>query len=130
MADVISLIAAKGGKCETVNRLGHVPDLSFDDPAEDFWIQAGVTRCFGFKVFIECPAVPSELRQPRKRWVDKLAYEASAKKLAGLFIENSRKYESDSDTQVKAASTVVQIKKHWNKRFWTVGRSRFSMGTF
>src|SRR6478672_3792415 len=28
---------------------------------------------FSFKVFIECPVVPSGLLRPRKRWADKLA---------------------------------------------------------
>jgi phosphoenolpyruvate carboxykinase (ATP) len=57
----------------------------------------------------ECPNVPSEILIPRNVWADKLAYETTAKKLAGLFIENFRKYESGTDAEVKAASPVVPV---------------------
>ena len=62
---------------------------------------------FGLKVVTECPGVPSELLQPRETWANKTAYEATAKKLARLFIENFRKYESDVPEEVKAAAPVV-----------------------
>ena len=62
---------------------------------------------FGFDVVTECPGVPSAILQPRDTWVDKAAYDATAKKLAGLFIENFRKYQSGAGAQVKGASPVV-----------------------
>jgi phosphoenolpyruvate carboxykinase (ATP) len=62
---------------------------------------------FGFDVVTECPGVPSEILQPRDTWTDKAAYDATAKKLASLFIENFRKYKSGADAEVKAASPIV-----------------------
>jgi ATP-dependent phosphoenolpyruvate carboxykinase len=41
------------------------------------------------------------------RGVDKAGYDATANKLAGLFIENFRKYQSGAGAQVKTASPVV-----------------------
>jgi phosphoenolpyruvate carboxykinase (ATP) len=51
--------------------------------------------------------VPSAILQPRDTCADKAAYDATAKKLAGLFIENFRKYQSSAGAQVKGASPVV-----------------------
>src|ERR1700736_5496288 len=52
---------------------------------------------FGFDGVTECPNVPAEILIPRNVWADPAAFEATAKKLAGLFIENFRKYESGAD---------------------------------
>ena len=62
---------------------------------------------FGFEVVTECPGVPAEILWPRDAWADPSAYEASAKKLAGLFIENFKTYETGVDAEVRAASPVA-----------------------
>src|SRR3974390_479227 len=43
---------------------------------------------FGFDVVTESQTVPSEILVPRNAWADKAAYDATAKKLAGLFKDN------------------------------------------
>jgi phosphoenolpyruvate carboxykinase (ATP) len=62
---------------------------------------------FRFEVVTECPGVPAEILWPRDAWVDASAFEASAKKLAALFIENFKKYETGVDTEVRAASPAA-----------------------
>jgi phosphoenolpyruvate carboxykinase (ATP) len=47
---------------------------------------------FGFDIVAECQGVPPEALVPRNAWKDKLAYDASAKKLGGLFRENFKTY--------------------------------------
>ena len=58
---------------------------------------------FGFDVVTECPNVPAEILIPRNPWADKAAYEATARKLAGLFKENFKTYETAAAAEVKAA---------------------------
>ncbi|MND07620.1 Phosphoenolpyruvate carboxykinase [ATP] [compost metagenome] len=51
----------------------------------------------------ECPGVPMELLQPRKTWLDKSAYDASATKLAKLFVDNFRQYADGVSEAVRSA---------------------------
>lgn len=62
---------------------------------------------FGFEVATECPDVPSEVLVPRDTWTDKPQYDATAKKLAKLFVDNFRKYEGGVSAEVNAASPRI-----------------------
>ena len=58
---------------------------------------------FGVSVPVSASGVPAELLQPKRTWADPAAYDASAKKLAGLFVNNFKQYESDASPEVRAA---------------------------
>src|SRR5262245_36469759 len=62
---------------------------------------------FGFDVVTECPGVSPEILWPRDTWADKAAYDATAKKLARLFVDNFKQYESGASAEVRQASPVV-----------------------
>ena len=52
---------------------------------------------FNLDVPTECPNVPSEVLEPRNTWIDKDAYDLSAKKLAQMFVDNFKKFENVSN---------------------------------
>lgn len=58
---------------------------------------------FGLAVPTECPGVPSEILIPKNTWSDKAAYEATARKLAGLFKKNFAAYAGGVSAAVAAA---------------------------
>jgi len=58
---------------------------------------------FGLEVVKECPGVPGEVLLPKNTWADKGAYDATAKKLAGLFRDNFQQYESKTSAEIKNA---------------------------
>jgi phosphoenolpyruvate carboxykinase (ATP) len=58
---------------------------------------------FGFAVPTACSEVPAEILIPRNTWADKSSYDATAKKLAGLFRSNFEKYADGASSEVKAA---------------------------
>ncbi len=49
---------------------------------------------FGLNVVTQCPDVPAEILWPRDTWFDEIAYDSTARRLAGLFRDNFRPYES------------------------------------
>jgi phosphoenolpyruvate carboxykinase (ATP) len=62
--------------------------------------------CFGFAVPTQCGGVPSEMLAPRNTWADKASYDATARKLAGLFRDNFEKYADGASAEVRAAGPV------------------------
>ncbi|MEZ5338149.1 MAG: phosphoenolpyruvate carboxykinase (ATP) [bacterium] len=58
---------------------------------------------FHLSVPVSCPGVPDELLRPRDTWGDKDAYDAAARKLAGMFGDAFGKYSADVSDAVKAA---------------------------
>jgi phosphoenolpyruvate carboxykinase (ATP) len=50
-----------------------------------------------------CPDIPSEVLKPRNTWAEPGEYDAQAVKLARMFAENFRAFESDVTTAVKDA---------------------------
>jgi phosphoenolpyruvate carboxykinase (ATP) len=59
---------------------------------------------FGFDVVTECPGVPSAILTPRSTWPDASRYDAAAARLAALFHDNFRSYESSVGVDVRAAA--------------------------
>ena len=55
----------------------------------------------------KCPDVPAEILRPRNTWADKAAYDATAKKLAGLFNKNFETYAAGASAEVKAAAPMA-----------------------
>ena len=64
---------------------------------------------FGFDVPNECPGVPRNILRPRGAWADASAYDATARKLADLFRENFKKYESGVSAEIKAAAGMSGV---------------------
>ena len=62
------------------------------------------------------PDVPSEILIPRNAWADKAAYDATAKKLAGLFNKNFETYAAGASAEVKAAAPVIMMKTTSGRR--------------
>jgi phosphoenolpyruvate carboxykinase (ATP) len=52
----------------------------------------------------ECPGVPKEVLTSRNTWDDKNAYDAKAKELAGMFVENFKAYEDMAADEVRAVA--------------------------
>jgi phosphoenolpyruvate carboxykinase (ATP) len=64
---------------------------------------------FGFEVPMDVEGVPPHLLDPRRTWSDKLAYDAQARQLVGMFAENFRHFEAVVDAEVRGAGPVLQV---------------------
>ena len=58
---------------------------------------------FGVQVPTTCPNVPEEVLIPRNTWADKDDYDAQAKKLAGMFVENFKQFAENVTEGIRAA---------------------------
>ena len=65
--------------------------------------QTVTDELFGFEVPQHCTGVPSALLNPRNTWANPTAYDDTARKLALLFIQNFRQYESGASDDVLKA---------------------------
>ncbi len=59
---------------------------------------------FGLHAVKECPNVPSAILIPRNAWTDKSAYDIAATRLAELFSNNFKQYESNVSAEVREAA--------------------------
>nr|WP_281501579.1 phosphoenolpyruvate carboxykinase [Kordiimonas laminariae] len=62
---------------------------------------------FGFDVPTEVPGVDTAILNPRDTWADKDAYDAKAKYLVELFVENFETFSDHVDDEVNAAAPKV-----------------------
>ncbi|MBA2303255.1 MAG: phosphoenolpyruvate carboxykinase [Acidobacteria bacterium] len=58
---------------------------------------------FNLEVPQSVQGVPTDVLNPRNTWTNASEYDAQAKKLAAMFIENFKAFEADAGTDVKAA---------------------------
>ena len=58
---------------------------------------------FGIAIPKSCPNVPGSVLNPRNTWADKNAYDQMARKLAGLFQENFRKFAGKVTDDIASA---------------------------
>ncbi len=58
---------------------------------------------FGLQVPVSCPNVPQEVLNPRNTWTNKEKYDESAKRLANMFHENFKQFESEVSEEIRTA---------------------------
>jgi phosphoenolpyruvate carboxykinase (ATP) len=65
---------------------------------------------FNVEVPASCPDVPTAVLDPGSTWNDPVAYEQQARKLAAMFVENFKTFESDVSPAVKDAGPLPLLK--------------------
>ena len=59
---------------------------------------------FGLAIPASVPDVPQDVLNPRNAWADTAAYDAQARKLAGLFEDNFRRFEAHAAPDILAVA--------------------------
>ena len=60
-------------------------------------------RVFNLDVPQSCPGVPAEVLNPRNTWKNANDYDAQAHKLARMFADNFKAFETAASADIKAA---------------------------
>jgi phosphoenolpyruvate carboxykinase (ATP) len=60
-------------------------------------------KVFNLAVPLACPNVPPEVLNPRKTWVDPVAYDAQAAKVAAMFHENFKRFAGQVSPEIERA---------------------------
>jgi phosphoenolpyruvate carboxykinase (ATP) len=76
-------------------------DAAITGELEDVELQA--EAFFNLRVPVHINGVPDKVLRPRDTWADSKAYDQQAGKLAGMFQENFKQFESDVDPAVVSA---------------------------
>ena len=63
---------------------------------------------FNVEIPTSCPDVPSDILSPRNTWADKDAYDAQAKKLAGMFVKNFAEKYPDMPEEIVDAGPKAE----------------------
>jgi len=63
---------------------------------------------FKLEVPVSCPDVPATFLDPRTTWADPIAYDAAARKLAGMFHDNFEKYADGVSDAIAAAGPAAE----------------------
>ncbi len=86
-----------GGRCQKGERI----DLKYTRAILDAIHNGSLNKSslekdsiFNFEVPINCENIPGEILMPKSTWANKNEYAQEAKKLAKLFQDNFKKYES------------------------------------
>ncbi len=65
-------------------------------------------RQFGLQIPTVCPAVPSEILDPKNTWEDKQAYDETMDKLVGLFQANFKQFQAMVNPDIIAAGPILE----------------------
>jgi len=69
-------------------------------------VETVIDPIFNVAVPVSVPGVPDEVLFPRTTWADKAGYDATARKIAGLFHENFAKYADGVSEAVRNAGPI------------------------
>jgi phosphoenolpyruvate carboxykinase (ATP) len=62
---------------------------------------------FNIQMPSTCPGVPDIVLDPRRTWQDGAAYDAQARTLARMFVENFQSFERDVSNAVRQAGPTI-----------------------
>jgi phosphoenolpyruvate carboxykinase (ATP) len=100
-----------GGKYGTGSRMPIKATRALLDAALSGKLKTAPMRTdpvFGFQVPLALDGVDPKILTPRETWADKAAYDAQAKALVEMFINNFTKFEAHVDADVKSAAPAVR----------------------
>ena len=70
-------------------------------------VETVIDPVFRVAVPVSVPGVPDEVLQPRRTWADTDAYDAAARRIAGMFHDNFAKYAAGVSEAVRNAGPIA-----------------------